>query len=424
MKKELLNELVKSLQEYIRIPSKFTTPEKGAPRGKYVKQSLEYALSLGKKLGFTDGEVIDGVVCWLEVGESEQDFAILCHADVVPEGNGWSVDAYGGEIIDGKVYGRGAIDDKGPTLCAMYAIYDLLKEGKKPTKKIRFIIGGDEEGYPKVNSPYAINDMDSIEIYKKYRPMPDIGFSPDADFPVIYAEKGILHLELSCKADEHIKEFFGGERANIVPNYASCVCGGKKIESAGISAHGSTPENGKNAIVGLLSKLAKNYDFESRLYEYFKYTDGKGLNIDCKDEQSGALTMNIGVVRQENDILHFTVDIRYPVTKDKDEIINKIKSIWIGDVSVVMQKDPLYVPKDDILVKTLLESYQAITGDNSEPIAIGGGTYARDLKKGVGFGAYFPGEEEKAHMVDEYVKIENLEKVFEIYKLAIEKLCF
>lgn len=424
MNKELLNKLVKSLQEFIRIPSKFSEPTKDALRGVYVKESLDYVVGLGKKLGFTSGGVIDGMVGWLEVGSAQEDFAILSHADVVPEGNGWSVGAFSGDIIDGKVYGRGASDDKGPTLCAMYAIHSLLKEGKKPRKTIRFIIGGDEEGVPKCDSPLLDPSKDSIEVYKEHRPMPKEGFSPDADFPVIYAEKGILHLELSCDIDKNITMFSGGERANVVPNCAVSVINGQKIECHGKSAHGSTPENGENAIVKLLEKLSTENELFSKLYSLFAYTDGKGLKIDCKDDPSGSLTMNVGVAKIENEKLVFTIDIRYPVTIEKDDILSKIQSTWIGEVNVVTHKKPLYVPKEDNLVQTLLSSYREISGDSSQPIAIGGGTYARDLSKGVAFGACFPGDVEVAHMVDEYISITNIEKIFKIYKLAIEKLCF
>ncbi len=424
MQNEIIVQITKSLQEFIRIPSKFSTPEKDAPRGKYVKQALEYLVKLGKKIGFTDGEVIDGVVGFLDVGEGKDDFAILTHVDVVPEGDGWSVNPYGGEIIDGKIFGRGALDDKGPTICTMYAISSLIKEGKKPTKKIRFIIGGDEEGFPKTDSPYALNDIDSIDVYKRNRPMPNTGFSPDAEFPVIYAEKGILHLVLSCKNIDEISEFEGGERANIVPNFASIVYNGEKYTSTGKSAHGSTPEKGENAIVKLLKEISEKSDFVKNLYNFFKSTSGSGLRLECSDRESGTLTMNVGVVKIEKNEISFTIDIRYPVTKNKDELIQKIKSVWKGKVEEIAHKRPLFVPKDDILVKTLLKSYQSVTGEKSEPIAIGGGTYAREIEKGVAFGALFPNQEDRMHMVDEYVSIENIEKTYLVYKDAIEKLCF
>ena len=420
----MIKQITKSLQEFVKIPSKFSTPEKGAPRGKFVKRAIEYAVELGKKLGFSDGGVIDGVVGWLEVGKGKEDFAILCHADIVPEGNGWSVDPFGGEIIDGKIYGRGVLDDKGPTLCAMYAVHSLIKSGKKPTKKIRIIIGGDEEGFPKVDSQFALNDMDAIDVYKQYKPIPKLGFSPDADFPVIYAEKGILHLVLTCKKDDYIQEIKGGERVNIVPNYAYAICDNQKISENGVSAHGSTPELGKNAIVGLLKELKNKSELAKKLYAFFECTNGNGLGINCKDVQSGELSLNVGVAQSEEDNLLFTLDIRYPVTKNKDEILSKIKSVWIGEVDEIAHKKPLFVDTKDELVLSLLASYREVTGDMSEPIAIGGGTYARELEKGVAFGASFPNQQNVAHEVDECVYLSDLQKTFEIYKKAIEKLCF
>lgn len=424
MKNEIIGQITKSLQKLVRIPSKFSTPKKGAPRGKYIKKALHTCVRIGKKIGFSEGGVIDGMVAWLDVGEGEEEFAVLCHVDVVPEGDGWSKKPYSGEILDGRIYGRGTADDKGPMVCAMYAISSLIKEGKTPTKKIRFIIGGDEEGFPKTDNPFALNDIDSIDVYKKRRPLPKIGFSPDAEFPVIYAEKGILHLELSIETNGDITNLNGGERANVVPNFASAEISGERVCAKGISAHGSTPEKGKNAIIELLNIASAKSDFAKKLYRLFAFTDGSGLGIDCKDIESGALSMNVGVVRTVNDNFVFTLDIRYPVTRKKDEIIQQIKSVWQGELKEIRHEKPLFVPKEDSLIKNLLESYQEVTGDKSEPIAIGGGTYARKLEKGVAFGALFPSQEDRMHMADEYVSIENIEKTYLIYKKAIEKLCF
>lgn len=419
---QIFNQLVQSLQEAIRIPSKFSEPKPDAPRGEDVKKCIEFFVELGQKLGFEQSRAINGLLCSFEIGKGEE-FFILSHADVVPEGEGWSVNPYGGEIIDGKIYGRGALDDKGPTIAVMYAVRSLIEEGKTPTKKIKFVIGGDEEGFPKVDSKFALNDLSAMDVYRNKCGKLTVGFSPDADFPVIYAEKGILHLELRCKSEE-VSALCGGERANVVPNSAYAILNGQKITTSGISAHGSTPEKGENAIVKLLKTLSQNSLLAKKLYSLFEYTDGRGMDIDCFDNESGALSLNVGIAKLEKDTLCFTVDLRYPVTKNKDEILQKIKSVWKGTVKEIEHKKPLYVSKDDSLVKNLLSSYREVTKDNSEPIAIGGGTYARELEKGVAFGALFPNQENRMHMADEYVSIENLKKTFLIYKKAIEKLCF
>lgn len=426
MEKEVFDKLIKSLCELIRIPSRFTVPEAGAPRGKAVKDAIDYCLSLGLELGFTSCGSKDGVVGWLDVGEGKESFGILGHVDVVPEGGGWSVDPYGGEISGGRIYGRGASDDKGPLLCSMYAVSALLKEGKVPKKRIRVIIGGDEEGFPKVQATYALNDKDAMDIYKENEDIPESGFSPDADFPVINCEKGILTLLLTCPIPNEIENIKGGERPNIVPNSASAtLSSGEVITAEGKSVHGSMPYNGVNAVTKLFQKLESKGIQEFSLFrQLFEDVYGKGFEIDFEDEVSGKLTLNLGIVEIKDDKLVLTVNIRYPVSFSDKEIVNKISKIWNGEVIVCDHKAPLYVPEDDPLVQALLDSYNSVTGKNAKPLAIGGGTYARELAHGVAFGASFPEQDDVAHMPDEYVSFENLEKTFEIYKKAIEKLCF
>lgn len=425
MESVLFKKLTKSLQELIRIPSRFTVPEDGAPRGKEVKEAIEYCIKLGKELGFTSGNIKDGVVGWLDVGDGEDCFGILAHVDVVPEGENWSVDPYGGEIRDGKIFGRGALDDKGPLICAMYAVYALIKEGKTPKKKIRIIIGGDEEGYPKVNSPFALNDKSAIDVYKESEIMPSSGFSPDADFPVINCEKGILTLTLTCPVPCGIVDIRGGERPNIVPNKASATfLDGEIITAEGKSAHGAMPYNGINAITLLFKKLGNKISEFKKLSELFADVYGGGFGIDVEDKESGKLTLNLGVVEVKENKLALTVNVRYPVSFSYEEIINRISAIWKGEITVEDVKAPLYVPETDSLVQILLDSYNSIMGEEAKPLAIGGGTYARELPHGVAFGALFPNQEDKMHAPDEYVELSKLQKTLEIYKKAIERLCF
>ncbi len=425
MEKDLFDKLKNSLCELIRIPSVFSSPEKGAPRGRAVKEAISYCIKLGKELGFDGSGERGGVVGWLDVGEGE-DFGILAHVDVVPAGEGWSVDPFCGEIIGDRIYGRGALDDKGPLLASMYAIYDLLKEGKTPKKHIRVIIGGDEEGFPKVDSPYAVNDKSAIDIYKESENMPYTGFSPDADFPVINCEKGILTLILSCPVSSNIVKLSGGERPNIVPNKAYAkLNNGKEIYTEGISSHGAHPERGENAIVKLFGELSElGYTEFTYLKELFSDVFGSKFGVNYEDEESGKLTLNLGMAEIKDGKLNLTVNIRYPVTVKENRVIEQIKSVFKGEVKKDSGALPLFVRKDDPLVVSLLESYNEVTGENAEPFSIGGGTYARELPHGVAFGALFPGQTDNMHQPDEYIEFDYLEKTFEIYKKAIEKLCF
>ena len=434
MDKALFEKLKTSLCEFIRIPSVRGEAVEGAPCGIECNRALRYALDLGLKLGFREGKNLDGLVGYLDVGEGDECFGVLGHVDVVPEGEGWTKAPFGGEIIDNKIYGRGAMDDKGPIVIIMYAISKLLEEGRVPKKRIRVILGADEEtgGNPKVTS------WESMDRYLMSEKMPDIGISPDADFPVINAEKGILNLKLSVKAPDCVIDAHGGTASNIVPNKASIVLSheadvfipqgfavqktdtGIEISAFGKNAHGAKPYDGDNAITKLLVALFKdNADFTALVDVY-----GRGLQADISDEVSGELTVNVGTMEKLGDNLVFVLNIRYPVSVKSRTVVDKIRKAWSGTVEVLKDSKPLYVPKDHYLVKTLLDSYNKVTGECADPIAIGGGTYARALPLGVAFGIMFPGDTDTMHSPDEYISFTNIEKAFNIYYEAIKNLCF
>lgn len=434
MEKALFEKLKNSLCEFIRIPSVRGVAEDNALCGKACNDALNYALDLGLKLGFTKAQNLDGLVGYVDVGESEESFGILGHVDVVPAGDGWTKDPFGGVVVDGKIFGRGAMDDKGPIIIIMYAINKLLEEGRVPKKRIRIILGADEEtgGNPTVTA------WESMDRYLLTEKMPDMGISPDADFPVINAEKGILNVKLTIKAPDHVIDAYGGTAPNIVPNKAtmilSCDDGveddgiidveetdtGIKITAFGTSAHGAKPYDGDNAILKLLNYGLGNDDRFNCLMNVY----GIPLGIKCFDDVSGWLTVNVGTMEKVGDDLVFVLNIRYPVSVKSEDVVEKIKAKWQGKVEVIKDSLPLYVPKDHYLVKTLLDSYNKVTGESAEPIAIGGGTYARALPLGVAFGIMFPGDVDTMHAPDEYITFENIEKAFEIYYEAIKSICF
>ena len=433
MEKAYFEKLKNSLCEFIRIPSVRGEAIDGAPCGRECNEALNYALDLGLKLGFKKAQNLDGLVGYVEVGEGEETFGILGHVDVVPAGDGWTKDPFGGVIEDDKIYGRGAMDDKGPIVIITYVINKLLEEGRVPKKRIRIILGADEEtgGNPTVTS------WESMDRYLLTEKMPDIGISPDADFPVINAEKGILNLRLTTTAPDSILDICGGTVSNVVPNKAIAVikdyngvidrellaekCDtGIKISAFGKNAHGAKPYDGDNAITKLLTKLFKTDERFNMLVDVF----GEGLGIDVSDDISGKLTVNVGTIKKVGNELEFVLNIRYPVSVKSEDVVQKIKAKWQGKVEVIKDSLPLYVARDHYLVKTLLDSYNKVTGESAEPIAIGGGTYARALPLGVAFGIMFPGDEDTMHAPDEYITFENIEKAFEIYYEAIKSICF
>ncbi len=426
------NEAKKSLIEVLKYDSVQGEPEPGKPFGKGVYDCLCYSLELMKSMGFRVKNV-DGYCGWGEIGEGEL-FGVLCHLDVVPVGKGWTFPPFGAEEHNGKIYARGALDDKSPFIATLYAIKALLDEGRLPKKRIRIILGCNEE-----------SGWGCMDRYVKTEEMPVMGFSPDADFPVIYCEKGIVYHSISYPKPLGLEFITAGERANMVPDEAVCkvlfdkelfekaklclaeteVCGEYlAIKTHGVSAHGSTPENGENALIKLLDILRIKYPVFDELYKAFAANDGSGIGLNISDEPSGKLTLNLGTASTNANELVFELDVRHPVTYDKEFVTERLRENLTGKVEQTFFHLPLYVEKDHVLVKSLLAAYNKVMGTNAEPISIGGGTYARVLPCGVAFGPVFPGSGANIHCPDEYVDVAEFNKSMEIYYEAIKTLCF
>jgi succinyl-diaminopimelate desuccinylase len=438
--------LIRTTQELVRIPSVKEPPAgEGKPFGGPIALALEYTLAKGRELGFKT-ENFSGYAGHIEYGQGPETVGILCHLDVVPAGEGWSVNPFGGEIIDDKIYGRGTIDNKGPAVAALYALAALKDSGWQPRRRVRIILGTDEE------SGWACMDH-----YMKVADKPHLGFAPDAEFPVINSEKGILHVELSGKLQSPqgitLREIQGGNRPNMVPDRCSVRLQGVEAGQVsalaaklgarldirreeegialvfkGVSAHGSTPESGENAISYALA-LLYHLGFEDGIIGFLSQQigfshDGRGLNIEFRDAVSGALTVNLGVIGMEGDTVKAVLDIRYPVSCTEGQVLAGISSVLPGHITLVSQggKGPLHVEADSELIKILQRVYEKHTGEEAELISIGGGTYARALDNGVAFGPVFPGQPELAHQPDEFISIGHLSKLMAIYADAISKL--
>ncbi|MBO0960331.1 dipeptidase PepV [Neobacillus sp. MM2021_6] len=454
--------LIKDTQGLLHIKSLLdeenTSPE--APLGQGVKDALDYMLQLGEKDGFTPKNV-GNLAGHLEFGEGTELLGILCHVDVVPEGDGWTSDPFGAEIRDGKIYARGALDDKGPTMAAYYAMKIVKELGLPLKKRVRMIIGTDEE-----------SNWRCVEHYFQQEEMPTVGFAPDADFPIINAEKGIADFDMvqtgSVKEGAtvtgiKIESFVSGKRYNMVPDHAKATLLVKEqkeemvqqfitymkkveleynyriqneeliLEVVGVSAHGMEPRNGKNAGLFLAEFLSKQA-IEANAAHYFRFLsryffdDSRGVNlgVSYSDEISGELTINPGK-------LSFTTETggsigmtcRYPVTNNMEETKAKLDALLIDEgfsIENFSDSKPHHVDEQEFLIQTLKKVYEEQTGEKAELIAIGGGTYARSLKAGVAFGPLFPGRPDIAHQKDEYMYIEDLLKATAIYAQAIYEL--
>ncbi len=448
-------EMIEALQGVLRIPS-LEAPPAGvnAPFGADVRRSLDYTLDLCAKLGFRTKDVA-GYAGHAEFGEGAEMVAGLGHLDVVPEGDGWRHEPYGAEIDEGFIYARGSADDKGPTYAALFGAKALMDCGLPLKRRVRLVFGCNEEsGFQCVHHYW--------EVAKEERPV--YAFTPDAGFPLVYAEKGIVDLvfekPLPVPGDLRIDNMAGGRRPNMVPDYAEARLSGSQeaqliairrlkrfwdknmtfevtdtglvARAYGKSAHGSTPANGDNAVARLARALQTLDLPDSEAWLNFVATTvdptGAALGIAHTDDVAGPLTSNLGILSfTEQGTVRLTFNIRYPVTWNLEALLAVNSPVleengWT--LAETRHQPPLYVPLDEEPVKTLLKVYREATGDNeSQPGTMGGGTYARATPHAVAYGAGFPDSSDgPAHEPDERFAIETYLNAAKIYAQAFYEL--
>ncbi|MDO4486106.1 MAG: dipeptidase PepV [Bacillota bacterium] len=455
-------EMIESLSALISIPSVAVEAVGDKPFGENVHRAYMYMLDMAEKDGFAifNADNYGGHIDF--DGRENGIVGIVGHLDVVPEGEGWDFEPYGGEIIDGNVCGRGTVDDKGPVIASYYAMKALKECGYEPRKTIRLILGLDEE-----------TNWEGIEHYLSAVPdVPDYGFTPDGDFPAIHGEKGIIVFDIAKKFPRTgaegimLKSVKGGTAANSVADRARAVISdsqgggyenikaaaaefraetgcrinckgiGKSLEVTvqGVSAHGAKPEQGENAISMIMDFLGRINFAAEETNEFISFYNnhigyelhGENIGCDFADEVSGRLVFNVGMIDMDTRAAKVTVNIRYPVTYDDEKVYEGIMSVLSGyDMGIVKGKhqEPIFMPEDDPLISVLMEIYRKHTGDTeSRPLVIGGGTYARAVKNTVAFGARFPDEPELGHQKNECISIDNLMKLTEIYAETIYRL--
>ena len=433
--------IIDKTKELLRIPSVLTEfdPLSEFPFGEEINNSLHYMLDLAHSDGFVTKNV-KNYAAHIEFGKGKEIIGVLCHLDVVPEGDNWTNPPFSPIIKDGKIYARGSDDDKGPTMAAYFALRFLKELGIEPSKRIRIILGTDEEtGWRGINE------------YFKTEEMPTVGFAPDASFPLIYAEKGIYTFDINGKVkDESLLTFNAGDRYNVVPDYADCTLSVdlkdefKKYLSFngfhgevkkdkyivhGKRAHAMQPNLGINAAFILADFLNEHIDneFTKFISKYLSFDHlGEKLKIEHNDSEMKEFTMNPAIFEYDNQEFRIGVNCRYPKGWNKEKSFTKINNAAKKHKFVYnkISDNPVhYVDKNDPLVKTLHAAYIKHTGDTETPLmTIGGGTYSRALTKAVAFGASMPGRKDVAHQVDEHVYIDDILKATAIYMDALFEL--
>lgn len=410
-----MNEMIEALQKLVSFQSIAKEEGPDYPYGKEVHGAKEYVLELAKSFGMRV-EDVPGKYAYIEIGEGPRLIGILSHLDVVPAGNGWTKDPFGGEIMDGKIYGRGTTDDKGPTIAVLYAMKALKEKATLPAR-IRLILGQTEEN----------GEWRDIEAYTDAEEIPECGFTPDGDFPAIQNELGAMVFQVQMPQSGFLQGE-GGTAPNMVPACARVKTEFGTYEASGKACHGCAPWLGLNGISELMEKVHQA-EPENRFVRMYadligKTIYGEKLGIAAEDE-SGKLTLNVGLFEVRDETATLMVDIRYPAKKNPDEISESLVrqfSSYGASCECIYHVRPLYMPSDSPVLGALLSAYREVTGDDSRPISIGGGTYAKAMPNMVAFGPNFPGHENREHMENEYILVEDFLKLEEIYERALAYL--
>lgn len=443
--------------ESVRDDSK-ATPD--APLGPGPRAALDYMYQIAERDGFTTHDV-DHIAGRIEVGKGEDVFGILCHVDVVPAGEGWDTPPFEATVTDDAIIARGTLDDKGPTIAAYYAVKILNDMNVDWKKRIHIIIGTDEE-----------SDWKCVNRYFETEEMPALGFAPDAEFPAIHGEKGITTFDLKQKAsntdakdaDVKLLSFESGQRYNMVPDEAVArlsvqnddldvtaryqqyleahdLTGTSELDGdtlvlkmKGKAVHGMDPSIGLNAglfLIHFLNELnldaqAKQFTDLSERY-LFESHFGEKMGMKFHTDKMGDLTTNIGIISYSSENAgEYGINLRYPEGFEFDDAIkrftNEVNALGF-ELDLGKVQRPHYVDKNDPFVQSLVQAYRNQTGDMTEPYTIGGGTYARNLDKGVAFGAMFSDSEDLMHQRNEYITKKQLFNATSIYLEALYALC-
>jgi len=437
-------QLIDLLARWIEIPSVKDTPAPGAPFGVEVRRMLDTAIADIEAMGFPTRN-FDGYAMDATLGDAPEAIAVLGHLDVVPAGDGWQVPPFQATRDGDRIYGRGTSDDKGPVIAALLAMKAIKDAGVPLKKSIRLILGCDEE-----------SGWEDMAYYAAHADMPEMGFSPDASFPVINTEKGMLHMFMHAPVAEtglQILHLQTGERVNVIPGESQALLAGGQeladkvsayaaktglpydsevtaegvlVTAHGIPGHSAYPEGCRNAI-GMMLLLLRELGAEGPIATLAEAvgmeSNGQSLGITCADEVSQALTCNMGILHLKDGQIVATLDCRCPITADLDKLREAAMAHLPGfTFDVAETKAPHHVPAESELVSNLLAAYHEETGLEPKPMSTGGGTYAKVLKQGVAFGCAFPDDEDLAHQAGEYAKISGLMASVRIFANALLRL--
>ncbi|MCI5687509.1 MAG: M20/M25/M40 family metallo-hydrolase [Emergencia sp.] len=398
-----------------------------------VAEGLDYVLSLAESMGMNAKKVLDGQVGVVEIGEGDETLGILTHIDVVSSGDRdlWICDPFQGQVIDDKIYGRGALDDKGPLIACLHAMKAAMEEERPFQKKVQMIIGTQEE--------VEWTDMES---YVKTYPLPDYGFTPDGEFPVCNIEKGGVDAVLRFPMTEEsaqdglfLKSICGGTAVNIVPGECTAVLSdGSEIKVQGKAVHSSRPEKGKNAVLIMAEKLAAMDLADNGLLRIMKMIRrrlsdiyGGDIELTCESEYYNGEFIHKNVISPTmietgEDYLQLTLNVRFSYEFTEEKVVEAITNFCReegGTVIEALSLPAVYVSREEPFLEVLAEAYESETGLKNEFALAYGGSYAKAMPKMVSWGPILPDMEDTCHEENEYIAIEDYFMNFRVYHRAI-----
>ena len=446
--------MMRDIARMVSINSERMPAQDGKPFGEGPYQALMEFKELAKERGF-DTKIYGNAVGAVSLNDGPKQLDILAHLDVVPAGEDWTVTSpFDATIKDGRIYGRGTADDKGPAVVALWALKCVKDLGLPVSKNVSLLVGTDEE-CGSGDLPYYYN-------VEKEAPM---SFSPDAEYPLINIEKGGMHPTFSASWEEdktlpRVTSITGSLKVNVMPGKARAAVEGMdldtmkkvadqvtpktkctyeltqegdivKIVSIGIAAHASTPQNGVNALTGLIDYLLALPLAESEAVDKLRSVRkllphgdylGKALGVAMEDQISHELTLCFSMMDFTTTGFIGQFDCRAPLCATTENLRDEAERNFAKEgitMEHVELNEPHYVSGDSELVHELLSVYEDYTGKKGECLAIGGGTYARGMDNVVAFGPLYPGQENVEHIANEYIGIKHMEELREIYYKAL-----
>ena len=441
-----------------------------------IGEGMDNLEKLGRSLGL-DVRRYENRVLVIEApaAEGAKVLGFAIHLDVVPAGEGWTHDPFGGEIADGAIWGRGTQDDKGPIIEAIFALHGAMElarqSDRRLVKTVRLMIFSEEEcGF-----------WEDIPYYFERESPPDFSIVPDALFPITNGEKGMINLNVNFEWEPTLEGLFklsSGERPNVVPALATLavgdllldgltqpeglgedlitaprkpevnrVDGGIEIQFHGTGAHGSEPQSGYNAAADALAVAAQlpamRQSPSGRALAWLAQAagdcTGEFLGIDHEDPKVGATTVNLGVLRADEHSVHAILNIRNPIGLTCSEVQDRVRhaagklgrftsGLTRNEVGSDLDfREPIYVDPAQFpeWIDPMRRAYEAVTGREAHLETMGGTTFAKAFPNAVCFGPTDYAEDKALeHQADEHVTLKAFSRNIEIYGRAIMGIAF